>query len=379
MESGRGSDPEDAEQHEADRARTLRRQRIVRRRRRCDARVRGLALLLTLLTIVGSLHPFEWDPPRWLANGARREGGAIRFAEPGRVDVDLDERFAAALARGEPFEIELEFHVERRAEDACLLALVPGSNASARLALSATRTCLELGRPERRRGSTPLRVEDALDVGMTSSCRIGLNPTGEMGLRREPLEFLRSDGARPSPEFSWTMQRWHSPDARALRVILGNDVYGDAPFCGTIRRAALRLGAQSVDLLASERAITPPRYWRVPESIRAQRPRSAATPTEFLVLGALWFAILVAVFGRTFARRRLASHRLRALGAGAALAALTEFGQILFGGRVFAWLDLFVAWLGCVLGLGLLALRATTRAERGELAAAAARAEPDAR
>lgn len=339
------------------------------------ARVRGLALLLTLLTIVGSLHPFAWNPPRWLANGARREGDAIRFAEPGRVDVDLDERFAAALARGEPFEIELEFHVERRAEDACLLALVPGSDASAWLALRSEGTSLELGFAEWRRFANPLLVEDPLDVGLTSACRITLNPPLEMDLDREPFEFRRSDGVRPEPASTWR-QSWNSTDARALRVILGNDVYGDAPFCGTIRRAALRVGTQSVDLLEAGLGSTPPCLWRLPRSLRAQTYLDrTATPPALVVMGALWFAILVAVFGRTFARRRSGAQRIRALGAGATLAALTELGQIVFDGRDFAWLDLLAAWLGCVLGLGLLALRATTRAERGELAAAPARGD----
>ena len=92
----RGEESEDA--HRA------RRSRIAQRRRRCDACVDGVAVLLVLLTLFGSFFPFEGNPPLSLTNGARREGSAIRFADPGLVEVSLGDRFATPLARGARFD-----------------------------------------------------------------------------------------------------------------------------------------------------------------------------------------------------------------------------------------------------------------------------------
>lgn len=168
------------------------------------------------------------------------------------------------------------------------------------------------------------------------------------------------------PDDNWPLH-WGETDARELRVLLGNDVYGDAPFHGTISRAVLRSADQSVDLLDEDLVSMPASYWRLPRSLQDPFWAWGGMTPDLYVMGALWFAVLVAMFGRTFARRRFRGHRARAFVAGAALAAFTELGQLVFDGREVAWIDVITAWLGCVLGLGLLALRATSRADRGEL------------
>jgi VanZ family protein len=299
------------------------------------------ALWATLLLYAAVLlYPFKLQPPRWLKNGAQY--GASELAFPSRgiaLTKEAPRWLAEAIAQNRlAVTIELRSLKKRQFGPARIIAVSEDTQLrNFDMGQQGAHLSIRVRTERNDKGMPPFLVRDVftsddwhtIHMEIVSG-RLLVSVDGEVRLER-PLSA--------APMATW------DPD---MRLALGNELTGNRPWRGEIRKALIAVGEKAVDYARPGALAVPARYWRVHD----RRP-NLVPPTRTSVWDAAQNTALFLPFGfllRLRFRRDGWAFALLAIALAGAVSGMFEVLQLGIKGRHSSASDVLFNTLGAAIG-----------------------------
>ena len=256
----------------------------------------ALAVAVVGAYALASLTPFEYEPPRRVANGAQIRGDRISFPSPGLAHSRGAPAWLAAARAGERLDLSLRLRALAPDQHGPAQILALGRNAvDLSLALSQQDDALLV---RLRTGSTegPWRRKRA----MTTVPVAGVLATDrwvDLALTVVPGELRLGLDAGPERRFALPEQLFAHWDP-AHRLALGNELSGSHPWLGEIEQLVVRAPGAIQTYPTGASLLLPAHFWIVDPEPKLQ-PLKYMKPSDArnnlllymplgLLLGWLW-------------------------------------------------------------------------------------------
>lgn len=306
--------------------------------------MRPLAALVLVIYPAVAFYPYQWDPPAVARNTAeQRPEGGLRFAAPGPTVARTEQPpdWTADAKRDHRFELDLNLRTATRAQagPARILTLSrdpwnhnftigqEGADLIVRLRTS----------PHNPNGLPQFQMPGVFEAPRWVDIHVAVEP-GQMQVVVDGVPVLQAPlSARP-------LEAWNP----SYDLALGNELTGDRPWFGEVRRAIVEAGSDRVDYAAPGGLRLPKWIW----SFHVQ-PRTApfAGPELHDVLVNLLGFIPFGALIWHWARRKPAFVQWSlGLLSGLAASLILESFQLCFPPRVPAIDDVILNALGALLG-----------------------------
>jgi hypothetical protein len=315
-------------------------------------RWRSLPVLAVLLVLAGLIvvryYPFEWDPPRWVANDVERTvNDALRFGDHNYARTwGTPSWLGAAREDGLTIGLDVKPDTVVTDESASMMMLARDYwNTDVAVAQDGSDLLIWMRRPgSSDNGDPPFLVEDvfrpsqwiALTISVSDQLRV------LVGGRQVLLEELPADA----------LAEWGGG-----LLVLGDEVRGGGPWRGEMRRAEVSTTDGNADYVSPGALSIPRSFFYAPEHLAPLVPRSGL---EWLIL--LGHLVSSAIIGLLLmAVRRPPPHPVVAWALTVGLAMLLAAGKFLFGGRHASIGDIAFAAVGAAGGVAIAVLVASRR------------------
>lgn len=307
--------------------------------RRYDRISAGLLAVLVLLLATVAYYPFDWNPPRTVANDVRRTpAGTLRFGEDNVARTPGTPAWVGEARGGASVRVDLRVRPafpQRYSPVSILMVARDYWHTDLGIDQYGRDLVVSLGRPgSTENGDPPFVVDGAFAPGRWTAIMVTLSRTAVV---------VAVDGTtrvrEPLP--AGYQRAWEGG-----RLALGDEVRGGHGWQGEIARAEVRTPTRSVDYVEPDALDVPEESFYLPDHV-APFPPVSRLEWAILALHLLSFAPL----GFLVARLRRPPYGLltaTALAAGVALVlALGKFG---FDGRHTAVADVAVQIAGALAG-----------------------------
>lgn len=306
--------------------------------------MRPLAALVLVIYPAVAFYPFQWDPPEAARNTAELlPQGGLRFAAPGPAMARSGQPpgWSATAKRGQRFEVDLSARPGASIQTGPARILTLSRDPWHRnftIGQEGTDLILRFRTSSRSPNAMPqVRVPGVFAAERWVDIQVAVEP-GLMTLVIDGVSVLQT----PLPERP--LDSWDP----TYELALGNELTGDRPWLGEVRRAVIAAGTERVDYAAPGALRLPPRIWSF-----HVRPRMAPFSDPRLIdvlvnlLGFIPFGALVWFW----ARRSTALVRLSlGLLSGLAASLFLESLQFCFPPRVPSIDDVILNAAGGMLG-----------------------------
>jgi VanZ family protein len=311
-----------------------------------------------LLYVAALLWPYDWAPPKRIANGATRlGGGSMEFMRPGIVRTEGPPVWLEEVIRSNRLELSLSLRsaFPEQAGPARILTISPNPH---RRDLMLGQEGSDLVLRLRTSGTSSNGTINGRPVALVANVFKGPDWV-HIGVLIKPgeLQIAVGDEIRVRETLSQApLQDWDT----SYPLALGNELSGNRPWLGSIRKAIVRTGDTTIDYTVPGALERPAAYWFV-----SNYPKLAPfhDSSRFdVIVNALLYLPLGILFGFCWRGRGLRSAASATLLI-AALSGSLEMLQLFISIRNPSIDDFVLNVLGGALGilLGRYALRVRNR------------------
>jgi hypothetical protein len=299
-----------------------------------------LLLLLAALACI-SYYPFQWNPPRYVNNGATRaEDGTLHFGDENLARSSGTPSWFSEAVRTSSLDLLLVAKpASRQSRVTAAIMMLARSDGQTNFALAQSGTSLLVW--FRREGSDSngapaLLVRDVFMPDVWANIRLVISP--------EALEIATNGNARLVARMPARSLHTWDPSSR---IVLGNEVYGGGAWNGEIRRAVAATPNHYVDYVAPGALVLPKRFFNLYEHWQPSWPLNGIDVLLDFLRAIAFLAVGALCLGT---RRRCDSFIAAALMAVAA-SMLLLLGKLVFSGRHVAVGDFIAEVFGALVGV----------------------------
>lgn len=300
----------------------------------------------SLLYVAALLWPYDWAPPKQVRNGAKSlADGSIQLASPGLARTELPPGWLEEAIRSNRFSLSVSLRsaAPDQTGPARILTISPNPHRrDLMLGQEGSDLVLRLRTP----GTSSNGTIDGRPVALVAN--VFKQPGWvEIAVLIKPgeLQIAVDDEVRVREVLSQApLQNWDA----SYPLALGNELSGNRPWLGSIRKAIVRTGDTTIDYTVPSTLEQPATYWSVSNYPKLAPFRDSSRSD--LIVNAVLYLPLGALFGLCWRGRSLRGAASAALLI-AALSGMLEVLQLFISIRNPSIDDFVLNVLGGTLGV----------------------------